>query len=162
MLKATAYLFLWLIAAFVAVEVALPNLLPGRPNIPATLIAMVCPIAGAWFVGRTSNLLPLFFIYGCVGGLLLIPLFYPGRRGFLAQSASSGYSYTVRDWTFTIACILGVVGSGLLCRYVAQVRHERVLRRTGRCSNCGYSLRGLTIPRCPECGLPFDELTSSD
>ena len=23
------------------------------------------------------------------------------------------------------------------------------------CANCGYMLRGLTTPRCPECGTPF-------
>jgi len=27
---------------------------------------------------------------------------------------------------------------------------------TARCLGCGYSLRGLTEPRCPECGRPFD------
>ena len=26
----------------------------------------------------------------------------------------------------------------------------------GRCGDCRYSLRGLTVPRCPECGRPFD------
>jgi hypothetical protein len=25
-----------------------------------------------------------------------------------------------------------------------------------RCPECEYNLRGLTVPRCPECGLPFD------
>ena len=25
------------------------------------------------------------------------------------------------------------------------------------CCECGYNLRGLTEPRCPECGTPFDE-----
>jgi RNA polymerase subunit RPABC4/transcription elongation factor Spt4 len=24
------------------------------------------------------------------------------------------------------------------------------------CRNCGYLLRGLVVPRCPECGTPFD------
>lgn len=24
------------------------------------------------------------------------------------------------------------------------------------CRNCGYLLRGLVVPRCPECGMPFD------
>ena len=33
-----------------------------------------------------------------------------------------------------------------------------VLRRgpTGRCAECGYDMRGLPEPRCPECGTPFD------
>ena len=26
----------------------------------------------------------------------------------------------------------------------------------GRCANCGYQLRGLENPRCPECGHAFD------
>ncbi|MFO0839646.1 MAG: hypothetical protein U1D55_14110 [Phycisphaerae bacterium] len=25
-----------------------------------------------------------------------------------------------------------------------------------RCRSCGYALVGLTVARCPECGLPFD------
>ncbi|HRR87077.1 MAG TPA: hypothetical protein P5316_18865, partial [Phycisphaerae bacterium] len=31
------------------------------------------------------------------------------------------------------------------------------------CLHCGYSLRGLTENRCPECGAPFDrqEMASS-
>lgn len=27
-----------------------------------------------------------------------------------------------------------------------------------RCANCGYDLRGLPRPRCPECGTPFKRL----
>ncbi len=30
------------------------------------------------------------------------------------------------------------------------------LADAGRCRQCGYLLRGLTEPRCPECGRPFD------
>lgn len=41
---------------------------------------------------------------------------------------------------------------------------ERILIRTtgkcpsppSHCEKCGYSLHGLPIPRCPECGTPFD------
>jgi len=29
-------------------------------------------------------------------------------------------------------------------------------QKVGACWECGYSLRGLTTPRCPECGRPFD------
>src|SRR6478672_832486 len=28
--------------------------------------------------------------------------------------------------------------------------------KIGACWECGYLLRGLTTPRCPECGRPFD------
>ena len=34
----------------------------------------------------------------------------------------------------------------------AAVMFRRRRRRTGVCPNCGYSLTGLTMPRCPECG----------
>jgi rubredoxin len=27
---------------------------------------------------------------------------------------------------------------------------------TAKCRECGYLLRGLTVHRCPECGIPFD------
>ena len=30
----------------------------------------------------------------------------------------------------------------------------------GRCEHCGYLLRGLPEPRCPECGEPFDPLSA--
>lgn len=32
-------------------------------------------------------------------------------------------------------------------------------RRNGSCVNCGYTLRGLTEPRCPECSTEFDPST---
>jgi len=40
-------------------------------------------------------------------------------------------------------------------------RHKRI--RLGLCLHCGYSLHGLTEPRCPECGVEFtpkDEVTT--
>ena len=30
--------------------------------------------------------------------------------------------------------------------------------RSGKCLSCGYNLHGLTEPRCPECGTPFDPM----
>ena len=32
---------------------------------------------------------------------------------------------------------------------------SRNWRRSGRCSGCGYFLRGLDERRCPECGTPY-------
>ena len=45
----------------------------------------------------------------------------------------------------TLACW---IGTGIYLRRRFPVR--------GACRRCGYSLRGLTVPRCPECGQPFD------
>ncbi len=57
--------------------------------------------------------------------------------------------------------VLGLYGSAVSGILVAQFllwryRSTREARRTaGTCPNCGYSLRGLTTPRCPECGEEF-------
>ena len=36
------------------------------------------------------------------------------------------------------------------------LEHVRVIERHGLyCKSCGYNLKGLTEPRCPECGTEF-------
>ena len=45
---------------------------------------------------------------------------------------------------------LGPIGTFLY------LRHRDCHRPVGRCANCGYDLRGLLAPRCPECGTSFD------
>ena len=40
---------------------------------------------------------------------------------------------------------------------------RRILRhRSQRCIRCGYDLHGLTEPRCPECGTPFEKHEAED
>ena len=34
---------------------------------------------------------------------------------------------------------------------------RRKRRELGLCVKCGYNLKGLSEPRCPECNTPFDE-----
>lgn len=41
------------------------------------------------------------------------------------------------------------------------MRREMVKRGIFVCLRCGYDLRGLQQPRCPECGTPFDTRTHS-
>jgi len=41
--------------------------------------------------------------------------------------------------------------------YIRFVRQYLQDRGVAVCLRCGYDLRGLTEPRCPECGEPFDE-----
>lgn len=40
----------------------------------------------------------------------------------------------------------------LVCVGVHDVLTARWIRVGPYCSGCGYLLRGLTVPRCPECG----------
>jgi hypothetical protein len=40
------------------------------------------------------------------------------------------------------------------------LRQELVARGVPVCLKCGYDLRGLSGPRCPECGRPFDAVES--
>jgi hypothetical protein len=61
-------------------------------------------------------------------------------------------------WLMWSGATLSALSAGLAFRSaVAYVRaHRRVGRvRRGLCLHCGYSLQGLTEPRCPECGMPF-------
>lgn len=55
-----------------------------------------------------------------------------------------------RLWTY------GIMAASLA---LAVYLFEKVLlveRRAFTCRQCGYDLRALTEPRCPECGTPFD------
>jgi hypothetical protein len=52
-----------------------------------------------------------------------------------------------------VAAIFLVAGGIKLWRYRREGRKLRRLQ--GRCEKCGYDLRGLPEPRCPECGTPF-------
>jgi hypothetical protein len=45
---------------------------------------------------------------------------------------------------------------GLLCGLIFVRRRYWPVYQEGLCAKCGYDLRGLVEPRCPECGTPFD------
>jgi len=150
----------WLLAVFVAVCVyAYPPLVPGDTNWLAAMIGVVFLLAGPWCHGGRCSCRPLFFIYGCLGGLMFVPLFYPDRRALLRQAMDPVLSSTVGDWAFTIVCVAGVVCAGVVCRLIAAASYDRANRNLGwtrHCQKCGYPLWGLPEPRCPECGTPFD------
>jgi len=50
-------------------------------------------------------------------------------------------------------CLYGIVTFGVSAGCRALLRRRR--RRRGQCCKCGYVLKGLTEPRCPECGEPI-------
>jgi hypothetical protein len=67
-----------------------------------------------------------------------------------------------RDGPVAILCqwaLVAVVYSGVFAAVTQGLTSAVVARATskpGICLKCGYLLKGLTIPRCPECGEPFD------
>jgi hypothetical protein len=52
---------------------------------------------------------------------------------------------TMAFWTF---------GPGIAFLFL----EHRSIRAAGTCAQCGYDLRGLPEPRCPECGTAFKEI----
>ncbi len=51
---------------------------------------------------------------------------------------------------------LWAIPSMLLCAVVFLHNRHWPVHSQGHCANCGYDLRGLPVPRCPECGVRFD------
>jgi hypothetical protein len=65
------------------------------------------------------------------------------------------------EWAFVLAAIYAVFAAALITLAVISARSIRRVRRQlpdagPYCTECGYSLRGLPEPRCPECGTAFD------
>jgi len=59
----------------------------------------------------------------------------------------------MRLWGSVTLAALVIEVLGLTLVFLFSARFPRLL--PGRCSACGYLLRGLSLPRCPECGTPF-------
>lgn len=85
-------------------------------------------------------------------------------RVLLVLTALSGFfalaQRTTCDESQGGACCAALL-SFLVAALVIYERDVRILRgvvrrEAGRCVKCGYSLRGLTATRCPECGTPFE------
>jgi hypothetical protein len=66
---------------------------------------------------------------------------------------------------FGLAVAFCTFGPAMALLYLA--RYTQRMKLPPICQNCGYDIRGLPEPRCPECGTPFDpgrfdpELTKS-
>ena len=69
----------------------------------------------------------------------------------------SGYPwYVMVAWgVATLLVIWGTIGGILCCAVWTRKRYWPVYE-PGCCAKCGYYLRGLPEPRCPECGTPFE------
>ncbi len=65
-------------------------------------------------------------------------------------------------WGIGVACGVAAWVAAIVVAMLFRQRRAReyriLLREQGivLCLDCGYDLRGQTVPRCPECGRPFD------
>ena len=59
------------------------------------------------------------------------------------------------------AVVLGSVTLALASLLLFILQHRRPPVLSGRCPGCDYDLRGLSEPRCPECGRAFDSASAS-
>jgi hypothetical protein len=68
----------------------------------------------------------------------------------------------VRDVAFVLIPSLLLVCDGFATRWLfhrralALLRDRMIWLGIPLCRHCGYDLRGQTVPRCPECGRPFE------
>jgi hypothetical protein len=60
--------------------------------------------------------------------------------------------FVVRVPLWFLAAVFGAYPTWQLALWGRKIRR----RRRGLCVYCGYDLRGLVEPRCPECGMAFD------
>ncbi len=95
---------------------------------------------------------------------LVLRVTFAGAVGFLAVGLLNAL-LTLPSHTSKVM-LLGVgltmlasfwVGTGsLLCGVVWLRRRYWPVYGPGQCIQCGYDLRGLANPRCPECATPFE------
>jgi len=85
-------------------------------------------------------------------GWLIIPI------GLWLESSVGTAHGLVGENIFTAVMFLMLGGAQYFCvgRLILWLRKRRKVHDLlPSCRSCGYCLRGLTEPRCPECGTPF-------
>lgn len=145
-------------------------ILIGRCSAVAGWIGQVfCLAAGAMSPGSPGLLVFIQLSIGVPLGLLVLLMALRLRHRalgmlgvvFIAQSCFTVWLINMTaplsrqvDWS-----VLGLSGSLLVLTSAFVYRFwSRPVPPADflACRNCGYLLRGLVVPRCPECGTPFD------
>lgn len=77
-----------------------------------------------------------------------------GSRNISEDGLAAGL--TVLFFFLPVACVVALAAGTIAVAWSS----VRSIPR-GYCAQCGYSLKGLTEPRCPECGTPFNPESGS-
>lgn len=82
--------------------------------------------------------------------------FGPFSAKRLYWGATEAQGISIQFWVPLVVLLLypGLATARFLVR-------QRGRRKRGECLQCGYCLRGLVEPRCPECGRPFAPFAAS-
>jgi hypothetical protein len=110
-------------------------------------------VFGAYHAAASLPWPRVFFPFGCLAAILLLPAFLDDRR--VGYSLSSGRTTVAQ---YTIAWIAFVLASGLAAWVAARLRlhvarRQELRSRPGpRCVACHYDLTGNVSGVCPECG----------
>jgi hypothetical protein len=116
--------------------------------LPAVVLSWVAYVLGlslcSWPLRRYATAWRVGFAGWCIGGLLGFALAspWPPDRVHIASLVLS------LVW-------FGGTSIAVLSALVWLHNRYRPPLRAGHCVRCGYDLRGLADPRCPECGTPF-------
>jgi hypothetical protein len=144
-------------AACVAVGVALLSRLPPDADTRLEWTAKALLIVTCYLTGLAYNCRPLRRYRTAVSVTAVAWACHAviGAVSVLRMPVSFPLEVWLRTCTIH-AVIVWLIPCVLLCA-VAFVRNRyRPVRPEGHCVVCGYDLRGLPEPRCPECGTPFD------
>jgi hypothetical protein len=143
----------YLAATWVAMFLLEPGITPPGFT-PGGACGVLIAILGAYHAAASLPWPRIFFPFGCLAAILLLPSFLDDHR--VGYSLSSGHT-TVAE--YTTAWIAFVLASGLAARAAANLRlrvsRGKRMRTNGGlcCAGCGYDLTGNVSGVCPECGM---------
>jgi len=117
---------------------------------------------------------------GCCFAILVFPFYIVGWRSRAVAGLMQSFTFPnvaarftniyLSDWEVTLTWVAWFIAYTTVFTLVTHaptcvldhVRRRRDARLQGCCRTCGYSLRGLDRPRCPECGTSFERNDGGD
>lgn len=133
--------------------------------LPAAVFGLIGARRRSWrlTLGLTFAALALYILHD----VLTNPFGYAAIFDFyIRNQPPAGLMYFHSWWHLFDMVILVLCPSvAITAHAVVELRRfakRELLPRAGRCATCGYPLRGLPGPCCPECGNPFDPARAAE
>lgn len=127
---------------------------PGNVWTLLDTVSVAALLIGAILAGRRGLSWFDASILGAIGAACF-DVWLPDSRDFLAMAMRTGPQLS----SFVAAQTVFIVAVGVTCGTTAAIAARWWAAREevgGSCPKCGYDLRGLPEPRCPECGAAVD------